>query len=297
MPHVRNCYHVEDYLKTILRQVDTVLFVGSGVSQWSGLPSWARLIAELAEFLGERGIDAAIVRSEAKNGDLLQAASYAFDRLTSPQICEFIRKTCRVSVASPHNVHLKLVTLGPRCFITTNYGHLIEDSLRRWQADRHFRVVTNRQLIETAEIIQSRSLDFVFKLHGDVDDCQTIVLTREQYRALLPGGDLHHALETARILLASRPVVYLGFGLRDPDFLYVRDLLANTYKGGTRDHYALMADVTAAEVDYWRRVYGIHLLSYSTIRPRRDQMDHVTTARSWTCLRGWRRQARATIRQ
>src|SRR5437667_313439 len=124
--------------------------------------------------------------------------------------------------------------------------------------------IINRQLTETAEIVQARSLDFVFKLHGDVDDSGSIVLTREQYRALLSDGDLHHALETARILLASRPVVYLGFGLRDPDFLYVRDLLANTYKGGVRDHYALMADVSVAEVDYWRRNYGIHLLSYPT---------------------------------
>ena len=67
------------------------------------------------------------------------------------------------------------------------------------------------------------------------------------------------------MLLASRPVFYLGFGLRDPDFIYVRDLLANTYKGGMRDHYAIMADVSQAEIDYWRRVYGIHLVGYSTI--------------------------------
>ena len=222
------------------------------------------MMRELAEFLEEHGIDAEIVRRESRTGDLLQAASYGFDRLTTYQIGEFLHKACRVSIAAPHEIHRRLIALGPRCFITTNYDHLIEDSLRRWCPDRYFRVVINRQLTETAEIVQARSLDFVFKLHGDVDDSGSIVLTREQYRALLSDGDLHHALETARILLASRPVVYLGFGLRDPDFLYVRDLLANTYKGGVRDHYALMADVSVAEVDYWRRNYGIHLLSYPT---------------------------------
>lgn len=76
------------------------------------------------------------------------------------------------------------------------------------------------------------------------------------------------------MLLASRPVLYLGFGLRDPDFIYVRDLLANTYKGGIRDHYAIMADVSAQEIDYWRRNYGIHLLNYTTIERPDNSRDH-----------------------
>jgi SIR2-like domain len=265
---------LENHLKAIIGQTDTILFIGSGISRWSGLPSWGGLILELADFLESHGIDASIVRRESDSGELLQAASYAFDRLTKSQICEFVRKSCRVGNAHPHPVHEKIVTLGPTCFVTTNYDHLIEDSLREWKRGQHFRVVTNRQLVETAEIIQSRSMEFVFKLHGDVDDCDSIVLTHEQYRALLPDGELHHALETAHILLASRPIVYLGFGLRDPDFNYIRNLLANTYKGATRDHYAVMADVAAVEADYWRRHYGIQILSYPTAQGAEGSRGH-----------------------
>ena len=85
---------------------------------------------------------------------------------------------------------------------------------------------------------------------------------------------MHAALETLMMLLATRPVVYLGFGLRDPDFMYVKDLLANTYKGGTRDHYSIMADVSEAEIDYWRRQYGIHLISYATTEAEDETRDH-----------------------
>ena len=244
------------------------------MSQWSGLPSWTTLIEELAGFLEERGIDAGAVKRELKNRDLLQAASYGFDRLTKHQISEFIRKACRLSIAVPHEIHHKLVTLGPRCFITTNYDQLIETSLRRWRSDLQFRAVTNRQPFETAEIVQSRSLDFVFKPHGDVDDGESIVLTREQYRILLPDGERHHALETARMLLATRPVVYIGFGLRDPDFLYIRDILANTFSGGSPDHYAIMADVTPVESDYWRRNYGVHFIPYSATERSDGSRDH-----------------------
>ena len=74
--------------------------------------------------------------------------------------------------------------------------------------------------------------------------------------------------------MASRPVVYIGFGLRDPDFIYVRDLLSITYKGGIRDHYAIMADIQAGEVDYWRRNYGIHLVGYNTTERPDKSRDH-----------------------
>jgi SIR2-like domain len=265
---------VESHLKSVLAQVDAVLFVGSGLSQWAGLPSWRGLIYELASFLQHNGIDPTLVTREANNGDLLQAASYGFDKLTRPQIGQFIRSACRLTTSRPNDIHRKLLDLGPRCFITTNYDQLIEHSVRNWRPDRYYRIVTNRQLTEAAEIVQARSLDFVFKLHGDADDEESIVLTREQYRTLLPDGDRHHALETARMLLASRPVIYLGFGLRDPDFLYIRDLLANTYKGGTRDHYAVMADVTQPEIEYWRRNYGIHFLSYKTTERPDGSRDH-----------------------
>jgi hypothetical protein len=69
-------------------------------------------------------------------------------------------------------------------------------------------------------------------------------------------------------------VVYLGFGLRDPDFLLLRDVLANTWKGGTRDHNAIMADVGDSETRYWHRNYGIHLISYQTSARPDGSRDH-----------------------
>ncbi len=262
-------------LKQVLAQGDTVLFVGSGISQWSGLPSWPQMIEELAKFVEASGESADLVRAEAQRGNLLQAASYGFYKLTKPQIGEFIRKACRYGVAKPHEIHRKLVSLGPRCFLTTNYDNLLEESLRIWQSDRFFPPpVTNRHLTELANIVHARAVDFVFKPHGDAGDSDSIILTREQYRQLLEGGERHAALESVKMLLASRPVVYVGFGLQDPDFIYLRDLLANTYKGGTRDHYAIMADVLEAEVDYWRSSYGIHLVSYSTAERADKPRDH-----------------------
>ena len=265
-------------LHQVLERSDTVLFIGSGISTWSGLPTWADAVEELARFLEAAGVNPDLVRVEAKKGDLIQAASYGLDRLTKQQMGEFIWSLCRSGTARPEEIHRKIVNLGPRYYVTTNYDDLIEQSLRKWHEGRPFRTVTNRHLTETAAIAQTHANDYVFKPHGDAGDMDSIIMSREQYRALLPQGDRHAALEALRILLVSRPVVYLGFGLRDPDFIYLRDTILNTFKGGTRDHYAVMADVSEAECDYWRRQYGIHIVGYAT-KPgsdgRRDHTDFV----------------------
>ena len=189
---------------------------------------------------------------------------------------EFIWNLCRGGTARPEEIHRKIVTLGPRYYVTTNYDDLIEQSLRKWHESGDFRTVTNRQLTETAAIAQTHASDYVFKPHGDAGDVDSIVMSREQYRALLPQGDRHAALEALRILLVSRPVVYLGFGFRDPDFIYLRDTILNTFKGGTRDHYAVMADVSEAECDYWKRQYGIHIVGYSTKPGSDGHGDHTS---------------------
>ncbi len=238
-----------------LNEPETIIFVGSGVSRWSGLPSWSGMISELADFMDESGKNSELVRKEQSDGELLQAASYAFDQLTQPQIGEFIRHSCRYGTAKPHEIHKKIVELGPTSFVTTNYDNLIEEALRTFRPDTFFAPpVTNCHLSEMASVAHAKKSGFIFKPHGDASDAKSIILTREQYRKLLPQGEWNRALETLKTLMISRPVLYVGFGLRDPDFLYLRDLLTNTYEGAVRDHYAILPDMSEPEIDYWRRV-------------------------------------------
>lgn len=205
----------------------------------------------------------------------MQAASYGISKLTSPSFGAFIRNAVKVGKVAPHAIHRAIVNLGPTSFITTNYDGLIEDALKQWRTDAFFPApVTNKHLVELAEIISARSSHFVFKPHGDVSDISSIILTREQYRLIMPGGERQSALETLKTLLTTRPVIYLGFGLRDPDFLYLRDLLINMYQGAVRDHWAIMPDVNTDEIEYWRSHYGIRLFGYTTNIGPDGRKDH-----------------------
>lgn len=262
-------------LREFLKLPDCVIFIGSGISMWSGLPSWTRLLGDLAAYLEAESQSAELVRREIAHGDLLQAASYGVSKLTPASFGSFIRSAVQFGTAKPHVIHKAIVELGPTSFITTNYDTLVEQALRVWRTDTFFPApVTNRHLVELADILSARSSHFIFKPHGDASDSESIILTREQYRLLLPGGERHNAFEALKTLLVTRPILYLGFGLRDPDFIHLRDLLLNIYQGAVRDHCAIMPDVTFDEVEYWRGQYGIKLHGYVTHEAADGSRDH-----------------------
>jgi hypothetical protein len=261
-----------DAIRQFLKHPDCIVFVGSGISMWSGLPSWSSLMSGLAAFLDDEGQSSELVRRKIRNGDLLQAASFGLSKLTPASFGTFIRRALRFGAASPHAIHKAIVELGPTAFITTNYDTLIEQALGRWRSDAFFPApVTNKHFVELADIVCARSSHFIFKPHGDLSDVSSIILTREQYRTLMPNAERRSVLETLKTLLVTRPVLYVGFGLRDPDFIYLRDLLINIYQGAVRDHWAIMPDVGDEEVNYWRNQYGIKLLGTKRMNEPMDR--------------------------
>lgn len=261
-----------EHLAAVLARDDTILFLGSGLSRWSGLPTWPGLIEQLRDELVRLGRNADLVVRELSAGDLLLAASYGADQLTDVERRKYLKTAIQVPGATPSELHEALVGLGPSCFITTNYDRLLEDALSKYRPSRQFDVVTPIDTLEIPAIVQARADHFVFKPHGDIGNCDSIVLTREDYRRHQGPGKA--AFEATRHLLASRPVVFVGFGLRDPDFLLMRDYLFNTFDTNPADHLAIMPDVTSDERGYWRRHYGIDLVSYDTIPNAKPNSQH-----------------------
>lgn len=251
-----------DSLRQLLRRPDTLLFVGSGASRWSGLPDWERLLEGFCDQLDRLGRNSDVARRELGGGDLLLAASYVFDQLTPEERRAHLRAQFVREDAGPSELHRAIVQLGPTCFITTNYDTLIEQTLAAERPGEYFDVVTPAHRLEIPSIVSARANHFVFKPHGDIGNSDTIVLTREDYRTL--QTERRNVFDAAKTLMASRPVVFIGFGLRDPDFLLMRDQLLGTYSSNPADHLAIMSDVHESEVQYWRRNYGIDLISYIT---------------------------------
>ena len=89
--------------------------------------------------------------------------------------------------------------------------------------------------------------NYILKSHGDIDDIESIILTREDYAKLYQ--DTSNIAQTLKTLFLTRTVIFVGFGLNDPDFDYIRDHITNTYGCKQIVHYAIMPDMEEGQKD------------------------------------------------
>lgn len=158
-------------IKSVLAGDGTVLFIGSGISAWAGLPTWKHLIELLADYIEPKGQSLAVrMRELANDGQLTLAADIGYNFLNdlNPGLFQdFLQEALRIDTAVPSPVHQKLVELGVTCFITTNYDRLLEKVLEQNGPLDRFDVITNEDPIKCNDLIYCRKTHFVYKPHGD----------------------------------------------------------------------------------------------------------------------------------
>jgi hypothetical protein len=81
----------EAILRSFLEQPDVAIFVGSGLSVWSGLPTWEKLLATLIEVAAKKGSSTQLAQEAIANKQLLDAADAL--PLTPTEIVDALRNT------------------------------------------------------------------------------------------------------------------------------------------------------------------------------------------------------------
>jgi NAD-dependent SIR2 family protein deacetylase len=243
-----------------LQKKDTILYIGSGVSCWSGLPSWGKLLSDLSLYVSENGYSNEHINKAISNGKYLYAASLSKKQLTAQEYAYFLKKEMGDESIQPSKLHEAIVQLGCNNYVTTNYDKLLEKTLHL--RGREIQVISNKNLVELPIINRLDACNYILKSHGDIDDVDSIILTREDYSKLYQ--DTSNIAQTLKTLFLTRTVIFVGFGLSDPDFDHIRDCITNTYGCQQIVHYAIMPDMEADEKRYWKEQYGIKVLSYHT---------------------------------
>lgn len=176
-----------------------VVFVGAGLSQGAGLPGWADLVRELAAELDGCPPD-------ADPRDIAQYYEIEYGRRC---LVERLRDRLDTLDAHPTLVHEALVRLPIPMIFTTNYDVLLEQALRA--AQRSFTPVIGNV---DASFWSVDRLQLV-KLHGDLNQPESIVITAEDYeRFATQRPTLARLLATT---LQTRTVLFLGYSATDPD--------------------------------------------------------------------------------
>lgn len=244
-PHFQGIIPTE--LVDALRSKRCILLAGAGLSaqvtrsNGDALPTWPQFLLELLEWAKARRIsfwgNPDDIRDMITKGDLLAAAQELQERVEKAALGDFLHHVFRDPLVVPSAVHRLLPRIPFRAILTTNYDSLIEGAYSIERGGRIPPVFTQEDL-EFRPSPLRRSDFFIFKIHGDQDRPNTVVLGSHDYQNLLfrtPG--YRQFLET---LFSTHTVLFVGFGGTDSDLDNVLDRLASIYSRTLDNHFILL---------------------------------------------------------
>ena len=238
-----------------------VAFIGSGVSV--NCPDWYLFIKKIAELARNNQALQAI------NGGnhhldletLLMIADDSIENINRSTLFDYLNTTFVDKDEVPSVFHA--IVRAPFAFyITTNYDNNIERAYKESRG-QHLRVVLPDN-IEEALVALRDDEPFVLKIHGCARKGASCVIGREHYRNTIYNN--RHVRYVLAAILATRPIVFLGYGQRDPHvtryFDYERSILphavmqrfAFVQRNNTNvvmESYLRRLNVSCIEMDKW----------------------------------------------
>src|SRR5262249_26881279 len=141
----------------------------------------------------------------------------------------------------PNSLHKLLADIPFRTCLTTNWDSLLEDSL---SIMRRVNVIFDG---DTARTWRESQATQIIKFHGTIQAPKSIVFGLSDYSRLYQQPSVLMSL--VRTDIATRPILSLGFGMRDPFLKSIFHAVGNEGRG---EHFVV---VSKAHVDRVRRQY------------------------------------------
>lgn len=185
------------------RSGNVVPFLGAGISITAGAPSWPALVSQLTAKVADQLTESEQASLAAKGA--LDQAEILKNLYPSPDafntaVAGLVNKTA-YGLAPTLIANLPLDQA-----ITLNYDELFE--IASEDAGHEYAVIPGDENSEASR--------WLLKMHGQVSDASTIVLTRSDYLGFDANRNVLAALVKAS--LVTKRLVFIGFGLGDDHF-------------------------------------------------------------------------------
>lgn len=240
-----------------------VVFVGAGVSQNSGIPTWNNLISSMMDELPSE---------LSKESDVLKLAQMYKDSRGHKEYMDKIKNVLLYNKAVPNPLHKSIIALNPCHIITTNYDDLVEQELAN--EFKQYDIIR-----EDKDIPQMDNQHCLVKMHGDYTT-DNIVLTEKDYFEYKNNFPLIRAF--VQSLFASKLVLFVGFSFADLNLKMIMNELQNILSENMQRAYLLSYDKPNDITKKYLEEKGINILHFSE-----KELDYINdTAYSSNILSG-----------
>ena len=219
-----------------LEKGNVVLFVGAGLSRAAGLPSGNELKCQLAERAGLGDVSSKTFPQVAE----------AYERKRGAwSLTNYIADCIECAAAKPARAHHLIAALPFAKIISTNWDNLLKEAMRM-AGKLCVEVVRDREISYADE-----TKVLLVKSHGSVGQRDSIVATEEQYYDVF--ARLPEVSKVISSFLATKTILFLGFGLADEDFKWLYREVVRNLAPHQRRHYAVQLHPKEDDIELWRQ--------------------------------------------
>lgn len=193
-----------DELKRSIKNKNTILFVGAGISASLGLPTWSELISEIAQNLEYDD------KLFSQYGDNLTLAEYyMIKKGRIGELRSWMDRNWNISndKIKSSKIYESIANLDFPIIYTTNYDHCLENALKHWGKNY-------KAIIDVDDLVNLDSnTTQIIKFHGDITSDESIVLTESSYFKRL---DFESPLDIKlRSDMLGKSILFIGYSLSD----------------------------------------------------------------------------------
>ena len=204
-------------LKEAIEKDELVLFIGAGLSwdlkntEGKTLGGWKEMVSSILSFLK----DEAYITAEEQQSCLKLEPIKALQRLENNKIDRrvignFVKCYFTLGEGNDFPLQKKLYSLSTKIF-TTNYDLAFEEAIEGLRQEKAYKT----QNYKLSRLMEDPI--FLFKLHGCIEDVDSLVLFPSDYKELYNnnGRDAALALLAFKFLIFSKTFLFIGTGMDD----------------------------------------------------------------------------------
>ena len=208
-----------DAINTIREKAEKgklIIFVGAGVScNVDGMPSWEELVKSMATAVSYSKCNhcrqvtknckkTCLLKDTFSTDEFLKIPQYLFNTSKKKYYEIFKNNFKKIDADAPLS---KLIfELNPAHIITTNYDNLLESSSSELR--QQYQVI-----IEDKDLLNTHASKYIIKMHGDLENIESIVLKEQDYLDFSQKKVLIELFVKA--LLTDHTILFLGYSLND----------------------------------------------------------------------------------
>lgn len=217
---------IEQFLNNLSRQIlneEISLFLGAGISNSAGYPTWANLLKECAADMGI---------STSPNTNLYLLAQYYSNEVGYNELKKIVNNNINCFRQNSTLVDT-LLKFNFKTIWTTNYDTVIEKNLEE-------RKILSNSIYDDKDLVNVSQENRVniYKLNGDINNLEKIVITQKDLEAYVENHKM--LLTFFKKDLVSKTFLFLGYSFKDSLALSCLSEINQCLGESSNYHYAII---------------------------------------------------------